>query len=180
MIGKVYQTTPILNQSLTWGDLDVSVRTAFIGVGRKLWLAPGFCLYKTTEFDLMKPNNTATEWWSPVDPFQQDPGLDSRRSLARRLGAPLGDLLRAQAAVREDWNALTYLLTARLTQRVWGWYGQCSMQPRLSPNAQPRNGTPQGKLFRTANLPGYGWQFYIPNMTAKHVVRIAREDVSQP
>jgi hypothetical protein len=164
----------VLTQSCYWDSLPPDVKRAFIGQGEKVFLPKNFALYKLTEFDIADRDGSITAWWSPVNPFRMDPGLESRKGVASRLNVPFSDLVRVTYAVREDWNASTYLLTAVLLKGVYGFYGQCSLQPRLTLGKAPRPNVLRGN---TANLPGYGWQFYIPNLMAAHIRRLARTAV---
>jgi hypothetical protein len=176
VIDRVPQTTDTaLNQSLGWTSLAAGDRAAFLNQGEKVFLHSGFMLYKLTEYDIANRAGKITEWWSPVSPYRLEAGLESRKGLARRLGVPVPDLVRATYAVREDWNALTCLLTATLRKGVYGWYGQCSLQPRSTPGQAARPDVLSGTgSFRTANLPGYAWQFYIPNLTPAHIQKVMR------
>jgi hypothetical protein len=163
-----------LNQSVSWEALPLDARSAFVGDAEKVLLEEGFALYKLTEFDLQNDVGKVTEWWSPVHAYEMDAGLESRRGVANVLQVPFGDLVRVTYAVREDWNALKYLLTAVLSKDVYGFYGQCSLQPRHSPGKNPRPDVFPGK---TMNLPGLGWQFYIPNLTPAHIQKLERTSV---
>jgi hypothetical protein len=75
------------------------------------------------------------------------------------------------SAVREDWNSLTHLLTAELQEWLYGWYGQCSAQCRRTPGEKALAGVLQGS---TANLPGFGWQLYIPDLCDGKIRKLQR------
>jgi len=163
---------PVLNESVQWDDLSKDVGPFFKGRPKKVYLPEGFQLYKATGFDLKDPKTkNITEWWAPLNAYELDPGLESRRSIATRLNVPFGDLVRGTYAVRENWNSLTHLLTAVLQEWVYGFYGQCSAQCRLTPGKAVLEGVIKGT---TSNLPGYGWQFYIPYLGDGHIRKLDR------
>lgn len=174
-IGRITTSLNELNFDLVWNRVPQDVKTAFIGAPKKVKLESGFMLYKFTEFSIANQRGKITEWWSPVHPYGIDPGLSARIRLAERLGASPADLTRVVAAVKENWNALTNVLQARLLMPVYCFWGQCASQTRRDSGRPPRAGilTPQAggsmRVVRTKNLPGYAWQFYIPNLTSAHV-----------
>jgi len=173
-IGKI-TSLPELNFNIVWNMVDFDSRKAFIGTPQKVKLPAGFELYKLTEFYLANRSGKITEWWSPVNSFGIDPRLQEKIKLARHLGVPLSELVRVMSAVKENWNALSYLLRAKLLLSVYGFWGQCSMMNRLDHNQHSRPGiTPS---TRTINLPGYAWQLYIPNLTTMHIVQVCREQL---
>jgi hypothetical protein len=183
-IGKIYNPREEdLNYNTDLYLVSPNVKKAFIGKPKRIRLESGFDLYKFTEFGFIF-NNKITEWWSPLYPYEMDPGLSARLDLARHLGSSPADLVRVNAAVRENWNALTYILKARLKKPVYCWWGQCAKQPRKSLCIPPRGGIdiPRERqdmpLVRTDNLPGYAWQFYIPRLTLNHIEMTERTKVS--
>jgi hypothetical protein len=139
-------------------EMPGQVVSAFRGDPKPLRvrLDPQFRLYRFTDSALMSP---ISAWWAPVDQYHDDPGLEARLGLARRLGANPAELMRVVGAVNESWgNKMSNLLKAELLKPVWGFWGQCSMQSR--------NNAGSGI---TKNLPGYAWQLYIPNLTAAEI-----------
>jgi hypothetical protein len=177
-IGKIPTSLAELNHNIVWNQMSADAKGAFIGTPEKVKLPAGFKLYKFTEFFITNRAGKFTEWWSPVEPYGIDAGLTQRLALAHLLRVNAADLTRVVAAVKENWNALTYILQAEITEPVYGFWGQCSVQRRLDPAANARPGTIAGP--RTANLPGYAWQFYIPNLTAKHIREVSRIPVAPP
>ena len=173
-IGKVGGAEAGLNFNLVWGQMPKDVTGAFIGTPKKVKLEPGFALCKFTEYFIANRAGKITEWWNPVQGYGIDPGLASRQNLARVLGANPSDLVRVTSAVKENWNALTFILQARLLKPVYGFWGQCSKMERLETGQTARPGLPKG---RTKNLPGYARQFYIPHLTAGHIREISRVQV---
>jgi hypothetical protein len=183
-IGKIYQPPETdLNFSTDWNLMPQSVKDTFIGKPKRVKLEPGFMLYKFTEYDLANLQGKITEWWSPVYPYGLDPGLSARIRLAKHIGAAPADLTRVVAAVKENWNALTYVLKARLKKPVYGLWGQCAAQSRrdLCRPARPGIAAPPARgdmpIVRTTNLPGYAWQFYIPKLTYEHIMRVGRDRI---
>lgn len=183
-IGQVYRPPETdLNFNTDWDLMPPDVKNAFLGKPRRVKLDPGFMLYKFTEYDLANLQGKITEWWSPVDPYGIDPGLLARMHLAKTLGASPADLTRVVSAVKENWNALTYLLKARLKKPVYGLWGQCAVQWRKDLCRPARQGIAPPPVrddmprVRTQRLPGYAWQLYIPKLTDDHIQRVSKEPV---
>ena len=182
-IGKIPSSTTELNFKTVWNQMSPDVKGAFIGTPEKVKLTEGFLLFKFTEFHLENRARKITEWWSPVEAYGIDPGLGSRLALAHHLRVNAADLTRVIAAVREDWNALTYILQAQITAPVYGFWGQCKMQVRRTKDAQGQDLRARPDTIvgpKTANLPGYAWQFYIPNLTTAHIREVSRIPVAPP
>jgi hypothetical protein len=179
-VGRIAGTVVELNFNVVWNMVPDNVKGAFIGAPRKVNLGAGFMLFKLTEFYIANRAGQITKWWSPVQPYESDLGLMARIHLAKHFGTSLADVTRVVAAVRENWNALTHVIQARLLKPVYGFWGQCSSQPRLEAGAQARVLIPappaRGDMpaVRTSNLPGFAWQFYIPNLTSEHIEEVSR------
>ncbi|CAN7529956.1 hypothetical protein LJR030_005417 [Rhizobium sp. LjRoot30] len=144
---------------------------------QKVRLPKGFELYKFTEYWLKNQKGEITPWWSPLEDFGNDPGLEARKRLAKALGTTASELSGVYAAVREDWNAGTFILRAKLKRDVYAFFGQCAMQPRLSSPtaAYPVVTTRPGRVHgRTTNLPGFAWQLYIPTLTDADIGQVSR------
>lgn len=181
--GRMLAPLTELNFDLVWHQMPPHVKEAFVGAPQKVKLMPGFTLYKFTEYYIANRQGRITEWWSPVQAYGNDPGLAARINLARHLGASPAELTRVVAAVKENWNALTHVLQARLVKPVYGFWGQCAPQVRRDGGQQARPGSVApaaqigGKVVRTKRLPGQAWQFYIPNLTSAHILEVSREPV---
>jgi hypothetical protein len=181
-IGKITQAAE-LNFNVLWNKMPVDVRLAFIGSPSKVKLPDGFRLYKLTEYQIANREGKITEWWSPTDPYGIDPGLAAKQHFARHFNTSLSDVVRVTSAVKENWNALTHILEAELTRPVYAFWGQCSMMARLDEGKTAKAGiapTPMRSdmsRVRTKNLPGYGWQLYIPNLTSAHIKESRRTPV---
>jgi hypothetical protein len=176
-IGRVYQAPPIqpLNAGLDWNQLGPDHRDAFRGVGQKVKLEARFRLYKFTAWDITNRAGKVTEWWSPLEPYQWDPGLRARLNLAEHLGGDAADLTRVMCAVRTNWNALTHVLTATLLKPVYGFWGQVGWQPR---DGDEKVGNVR-ILDRAGGLPGFASQFYIPNLKlGEHIKQDKKEPVA--
>ncbi len=158
----------VLNDSLQWGQLPEYVKQAFKGEGEKVRLEAGYRLYKFSQFDIKRSDGSVSEWWSPVDAFGDDPGLDQRISLAMRNGVDLREIVRLYCAVKESWNALTELIKIEMVVPAYAFWGKASGQERGA--AGPAQ---EGKIednHKTRNLPGNACQFYIPNLKQEHIV----------
>jgi hypothetical protein len=178
----------VLNASLTWQQLKEDDRDAFTGVGEKVLLKAGFRLYKFTQGDIAPPaGGKATPWWSAMDGFKTDTGLQDRLKFARDLGLNPADLTRIVAAVRTNWNALTNILTAFLVKDVWAFWGPCSPQPKFGDQSLAHmrkfdNVLEEltGSQPQRITLPGGAGQFFIPGMQRNvEVRRGVRVPVSQ-
>lgn len=187
-IGRVYQApTMYLNQNLQVGDLPVRTREAFVGTVRNVRLSRGFELYKFTNITYPMKDGVGriTAWWSPVQPYELDTGLQMRLQLAKRLGVHPAELTRVVAAVSEDWNFLSFILRAQLRKEVHALWGQCASQPRIDDRSRPRlvrddqrgeairTGQGEALHLTTSSVPGRAWQLYIPNLTDEHIVQSA-------
>jgi hypothetical protein len=121
-----------------------------------------------------------TAWWSyfaipsGAQGAGNDVGFATRVSFARTLGITVREVIRVFLAVSEDWNSLEWLVRIRLTGPVWGFYGVAGKQERLHTGkdasgkeiaSNVKEGEGKGL---TKNLPGIGYQLYIPFLTAKH------------
>jgi hypothetical protein len=194
-IGTVYTAPAIrLNEKLRIEDIPVEARKAFVGGSAvNVALERNLELYKFTSGSLVWKGKISP-WWSPVLPYEMDPGLESRLGLARHLGVHPSDLTRVMAAVSEEFNQLQFILKVRLNYLVHGLWGQCAMMPRQGgaiakgreipadqkgagirvPGGIPGTRGTNIYQIRTQNLPGTAWQFYIPNLTTNYVVEISR------
>lgn len=189
-IGKLYEPpavkfTPVLNAGLKREDLRQPDRDAFKRPGKKVKLPAGFRLYKFTQGEISSPYGV-TPWWSPVKAYEWDPGLAARLHLADHLGTDAVDLTRVVAAVRTNWNLLTFLLTSVLLKDLYCFWGQGGWQPREGNETLEelrRTGTetiqPDGKRKVRKGLPGNASQFFMPNMQLNvHIKRDARVSVA--
>jgi hypothetical protein len=182
-IGKIQTQLTELNFNLVWAQVNPDHKSTFRNIPVKVKLAPNFMLYKFTDA-FFPAEGWITPWWCPVDPYLFDAGLSARLNLARHLGASPADLARVVAAVAENWNAMTYLLKAQLLTPVYGFWGQCIKQPRLEEGKTPKPGIPRPperedlSVPLPGSIPGTAWQFYIPNLTHKHIREVSRESVA--
>jgi hypothetical protein len=181
-IGKLYQPppvqfTPVLNAGLTWQQLGADDRDAFVSAGEKVKLPAGFRFYKFTQYD-MKTAGGVTAWWSPLERYRFDEGLQHRLQSARRTGSDPAEITRVLAAVRTNWNKLTYVLTAVLIKDVYGFWGQAGWQPKFGeqPLAHMRSfdtvlAQLSGRPPQRLGLGGGAGQFFIPNLERNVHVR---------
>jgi len=174
-----------LNFDYVWNKASLEVKSAFIqGIPKKVKLEKGFQLYKFTGFTNL---DRVSPWWSPVDPYEYDAGLNARIRLARMLGVTASALTRVVAAVAEDWNPLMYQLVVETTEPMYAFWGQCKVQNRVAEGKkewelEKHNPRPDMKFVTTKRLPGFAWQFYIPNIRPRHVkmIMVPRRDFNNP
>jgi hypothetical protein len=151
----------MLNDSLQFSSLPPDVQSAFIGrSASKLPLQAGTKLYKFTSYPLYGPRGI-TPWWSAVAGFNpQDAGLDEQLKRSAGLGVDVSQFARARSAVTQQWNSMSGLLIAQLTQPVYGFIGRCA--------AQPMDEQYGNKVVWI----GGAWQAYIPNLTSQEIVSV--------
>jgi hypothetical protein len=191
--GKAYVAPRIfLNERLKLADLPPEHASAFYGKVRNVQLKSGMQLYKFTSYGMKNPAGVITPWWSPVLPFELDPGLQARLDLAAHLHVHASDLTRSFAAVSEDWNTLESILVVRLQRFVHALWGQVAAQPRQQADFRKGKETPKIQRgagiavgdwvlnIRTHNLPGKAWQFYLPNLTDDSVAQVSMIPVAPP
>lgn len=173
-----------LNEELSWaevGNISTSatgkVRDAFqlaFGDPTKELLKAGMSLYKFNAYSSLSqdPVTDATPlspWWSPTHSFKHDAGLEQRLKIAEANGVSMREWGRLTSVIKENWSSLDFLLVIKLKSDVYGWFGGFKGMSRTDPGQQSRrNAALEGK-GGSANLPGGGTQFYIPNLTAGHL-----------
>jgi hypothetical protein len=121
-------------------------------------------LWKCSHYRLISPRvnprtkqAAITEWWAAGEAL-----LSTVKDRCRKLGVSIDIYARARLAVDKDWgNIMDHLLTARLTQNVYGFSGQAKYQPL------------HGKI-RDNNvfLIGGDEQLCIPNLTSQHIAQV--------
>nr|ACR24239.1 EvpP [Edwardsiella tarda] len=174
----------ILNSELDWshvGSISTGpgtvVSDAFnisYGLPTKELLPAGTALYKFNGFSsLARPPITGdtplSPWWSPVQPFRHDGGLQQRMLVAKLNGVSMREWGRLTSVIKENWSSLDHLLEIVLKVPVYAWFGGFKGMSRID-NGMPskRNITLEQK-GRGSNLPGGATQFYIPNLTVGHI-----------
>jgi hypothetical protein len=168
-----------LNEQYDWakvtalsykGQTQAEITGAFLGTPAKVKLLGGTRLCRGNfGKDLREP---ITAWWSyfaiPSGAMgaNNDVGFSIRVNFARTLGVTVREVMRLFLAVSEDFNSLEWLVRIRLIQPVWAWYGVAAQQARLNAGGTSavKGGEGQGT---TKNIPGHGYQFYLPNLTPK-------------
>ena len=163
----------VLNDLVSWADQPPHVRQAFKGgIGRRVELPVGFKLCKLSDFPSLAPPRATTlsEWWSPFEAFDYDPGFDSRVALAKRFNVSIRELSRILVAVKENWNSLSYLLIIALRQPVCGFFGGVAGQARIDQDAGSKLKVGEGR--GTGGLVGNASQFYISGLTPNHATLI--------
>ena len=169
------------------------------GHAEKVLLGAGTILYKFNEYPSLVAGDeakamgtdprsavgaayftqTLSPWWSPYLPYRHDAGWEQRKKLAVQLGVSIRELGRVTAAIKENWNSLRYLLVIELKTPAYGFFGGFSKMKRMDAGANSKRLTapqpghvgafkPEGR-GKTANLPGGGTQFYIPNLRPGNV-----------
>lgn len=180
-IGRLYEApvikfTPVLNADLRWETLDQQDRDSFSGLAEKVKLPAGFRLYKFTQWDF-DSRYAVTPYWSPIERYQWDEGLQSRLRRAQQMGMSPAEYTRTIAAVRTNWNELTKVLTAYLLKDVYAFWGRIGAQPKfgeqtlehmrsfdnvLAELTERFTGT--ARMPQRITLPGGAGQCFIPNL----------------
>ncbi|UCQ50142.1 hypothetical protein DB731_12505 [Edwardsiella ictaluri] len=144
--------------------------------GSKELLPAGTGLYKfngsnalsrrqVTDATLLSP------WWSPIQPFRHDGGLQQRMLLAKQNGVSMREWGRLTSVIKENWNSLDWLLEITLKVPVYAWFGGFKGMPRIDADFSSRRNAALEKKGRGSMLPGGATQFYIPNLTVWHISR---------
>ncbi len=159
-----------LNQSLRFDQLTIDQQRSFRPSPPPIHvrLVEGFQLYKWTEYGLVKPGGSVSEYWSPWDAMkfngQHVPGfVELRARYANRpgeVGRPQ-EFMRARSAVTQEWNSMSSLTKARLQQPTWGFLGFCAHQ-LVSTDPGARN------LF----FIGGAFQLVIPKLTPGKIIKL--------
>jgi len=173
-----------LNEQLSWAEVGAietggggHVRDAFqlmFGDPTKELLPAGMSIYKFNGFNTLG-RGTITDatpmspWWSPTLPFKHDAGLSQRQAIAEANGVSMREWGRLTSVIKENWSSLDWLLTVELKEPVYGWFGGFKGMARIDAGARSQMNAALEKKGRSANLPGGGTQFYIPNLTVGHI-----------
>jgi len=172
-----------LNEELSWTEVGARptgsgcVRDAFqlaFGDPTKELLPAGMSLYKFNGFSTLGPGTitNATElspWWSPTLAFKHDAGLAQRMSIAELNGVSFREWGRLTSVIKENWSDLAWLLTIELNVAVYAWFGGFKGMSRIDEGQPSKRDPAKEAKGGSANLPGGGTQFYIPNLTVAHI-----------
>lgn len=169
------------------------VRQAFKPPVRVVTLPVGTVLYKFNGFNSLqspwdaKAGKPISPWWSAYHPYEHDPGWMAKMHIARTLKVSVREWGRLTSAVREDWNALMWLLVITLKVEVRAAFGGFSHMPRMGEGGTSKRVTSMTDRDLTTHgitrdqfkseaignskgrLPGGGTQFYIPDLFASQV-----------
>ena len=177
----------VINQNLSWLEVGAMVvggrpvRDAFLDA-RMVRLPVGTKLYKFNTYSSLQADEktgNVTPWWSPYNAYDVDPGWQVKLSMARNLNLSIRELGRVTSAITETWNSLEYCVTIMLKVDMYVAYGRFKQQARhgvrtVEPKSIKR--APEGHVGyfqperqgKTANLPGGGRQFFIPNLKPEY------------
>ncbi len=155
-----------LNAEVGWNDMPDYVRLAFTrGTGEKVLLPAGFRMCKLSDFESLAPpgSTAASPWWSPLEPYRHDAGWEQRKRLASHFGVSIRELSRILVAVKENWNAMNFLLKVELTAPAHAFFGGVAGQDRLDTGQTSRRKGGEASSG-SKRLVGSASQFYIPNL----------------
>jgi len=173
-------STGYLNEDVAWGDLPDYVHQAFTrGNAVKVLLPAGFQLCKLSDFEsLTRPGSgEVSPWWSPLQAYDYDPGWEQRKRLAAHFGVSIREMSRILVAVKENWNAMNFLLKSQTRVPIHAFFGGVAGQARLDPGSQSRRLPGEGSSG-SKGLVGSASQFYIPGLTIYHVAPLGTEPLS--
>jgi hypothetical protein len=173
----------MLNEELSWTEVGAmstdsgSVRDAFqllFGDPTKESLPAGMSLYKFNGFSTLGRGTITDEtelspWWSPTYAFKHDAGLAQRMSIAEKNGVSFREWGRLTSVIKENWSSLDWLLTIELKAPVYAWFGGFKGMSRIDAGQQSKRDAAVEAKGGSANLPGGGTQFYIPNLKVAHI-----------
>ncbi|MEK7345403.1 MAG: hypothetical protein AAB176_06895 [Pseudomonadota bacterium] len=175
-----------LNSELTWdavGDIvtDSTTGTRVKDAFQQKFQTPSKCLvpaltwlykfnrYKDLTGQPQGPDSEVSPWWSMVDPYQHDAGLEARLKMAN-LNGGIREWARLTSAISENWSTLEFLMKIQLAESVYGWFGGFAAMPRLAAGkASLRDASNEDASSRSKFLPGGATQIYIPNLKVRHV-----------
>ncbi len=115
-------------------------------------------------------------WWSPTDPFAQDPGLAQRKHMARHFRVSLREYGRLTSAIKECWGSLAWIIHAQLRRDAEAAFGEFASQTRVGAGVPKRDPTLEQR-GGSARLPGGGTQFYIPQLRPADLLFAAPESI---
>ena len=176
-----------LNEELSWTEVGAlptgsgCVRDAFqlaFGDPTKELLPSGMSLYKFNGTCTLH-GASATEvtdatglspWWSSTYAFKHDAGLAQRMSIAEQNGVSFREWGRLTSVIKENWSSLAWLLTIELKVAVYAWFGGFKGLSRIDGDQDSLRDAAKEATGGSANLPGGGTQFYIPNLKVAHIL----------
>lgn len=150
----------ILNENVALEDW---ARDTFKGQPQKVLLPRGKMLFKLSKYH---PINTSkggaiTQFWSDYESTSKgDWGWEGLQRMTKHFGVSEQELARVTAAVKIEWNELTYAWRIVLNEPVYGWHGPAKSQYRTGQSGR--------------KLPGTNMQYFIPNLAGWHVTVLDR------
>ncbi|MCK6262751.1 hypothetical protein KP803_05620 [Vibrio sp. ZSDE26] len=174
----------ILNHDLDWskvGSISTGsgyVRDAFqlkFGDPTRELLPAGMAIYKFNAYPtlgagVITDDTGLSPWWSPVESFKHDAGLEQKMKIAQLNGVSLREWGRLTSVIKENWSTLDFLLEVRLKFPVYAWFGGFKGMNRLDSGAQSKRNTELEARSSVNKLPGGATQFYIPNLTVGYLM----------
>jgi len=135
----------------------------FKGTPLKVLLSRGKTLFKLSTYH---PINTSsggsiTGFWSDCESTSKgDWGWEGLQKMSRHFKVSERELVRVTAAIKLEWNELTYAWKIVLNEPVYGWHGAAKSQYRTGDS---------GRKYTGMNM-----QYYIPNLSGWHITVLER------
>ncbi|MBS0395729.1 MAG: hypothetical protein JSR54_13995 [Proteobacteria bacterium] len=141
-------------------------------------LRAGTRLYRFNDLPHMVPGRDGflSGWWSPTDPYAQDPGLAQRKHMARHFRVSLREYGRLTSAINECWGSLAWIIHAQLQRDVEAAFGEFASQTRVGAGDSKRDMAVEHR-GAPARLPGGGTQFYLPQLRPADLRFLAPEAI---
>jgi hypothetical protein len=140
----------------------------FKGTPTKVLLPRGKTLFKLSKYHPINTSagGTITQFWSDWESTSEgDWGWDGLQKMSSHFNVSEKELVRVTAAVKYEWNELTYAWKIALNEPVYGWHGPA--------RSQLRTGTVD-KTGHDPRFPGMNMQYYIPNLCGWHIAVLER------
>ena len=158
----------MLNDSLTFDEIDLSHRRSFQGLSaRKDVIRAGTILYKFTDWDVFSIGRNGREnvssFWGTM------PDLYDLLGYAQHSNQTLLQCLRQRNAVLHNWNGLNSLVVIRLRENVAGFVGN------IGPQTEKGYGDKviqKGGYTKQISLWGGASQVYLPELSRTHVAEV--------
>jgi hypothetical protein len=141
---------------------DWALRT-FKGTPTKVLLPRGKTLFKLSMYHPINTSGggTITQFWSDWESTSEgDWGWEGLQKMSGHFNVSEKELVRITAAVKYEWNELTYAWKVALNEPVYGWHGAAKSQYRTGDSGQ--------------RFPGMNMQYYIPNLSGWHIAVLER------
>ncbi|GAB4035593.1 hypothetical protein [Spirosoma jeollabukense] len=155
----------VLNETLTFNQLEDSIRKSFNGLTAKHErIRTGMLLYKFTDYEVFNPSGRITPFWGTME------DLVDLLAYSKKKGKTLLDCIRQRNAVLHNWNGLNSLVVVRISQDVFGFTGNIGPQTE---KGYGKEGETYARHFTSPiSLWGGASQVYLPGLQRQHISEV--------